>query len=174
MVENPWVELERATNIAEAEVIRSFLLSHGIEVLIPDEHTARNMHHLTPMLGFVRLQVREEDLAKAQESLKKMRITIAEEHNAEPYASTEDGDAWAIRASRTAIFGLMMVPLILNLYSVMVMLGCWRKGVTLSSKGRRHLFVAAIFNAMAIVGWGTFIYKGGFFEVVKRYLGISV
>lgn len=172
MVDNPWVELERATNIAEAEVIRSFLQSRSIEVLIPDEHSARTMHHLTPMLGFVRLQVRKENLAAAQDALKKMRITIAEEHNAEPYANTEEGDSWAIRASRTAIFGLFMVPLILNFYSMTVIFQCWRKRLPMSGKGRRHLFVAALFNAVAIVGWGSFLAKGGLFEMLKRYLGV--
>lgn len=174
MAENPWVELERATNIAEAEVIRSFLQSHDIEVFIPDEHTARTMHHLTPMLGFVRIQVRKDDLSAAQDELKKMRITIAEEHQAEPYSHTEDGDAMAIRASRSAIFGLIMVPLVLNLYSIAVIWECWRKKATLSAKGKRHLFVAAVFNALAVVGWGSFIYNGGLYEVVKKYLGISV
>ena len=174
MVGNQWTELERATNIAEAEVIRSFLQSQNIEVMIPDEHTARTMHHLTPMLGFVRIQVRENDVAAAQEVLKKMRITIAEEHQAEPYAHTEEGDALALRASRTAIFGLIMVPLILNLYSVTVIGECWKKELALSAKGKRHLFVAATFNAVAIVGWGSFIYNGGFYQVIKQYLGISV
>lgn len=171
---NQWVELERATNIAEAEVIRSFLQSNDIETLIPDEHTARNMHYLTPMLGFVRIQVQEYNLEKAQELLMKMRITLAEEHQPEPYASTEEGDGLALRASRAAIFGLIMLPLVLNLYSVAVMWSCLQKGMLLSAKGKRHFFVAFIFNTAAIFVWGLFIYNGGFVSMMKTLLGIHV
>ena len=174
MSENPWVELERATNIAEAEVIRSFLQSHGIDVIIPDEHSARTMHYLTPMMGFVRIQVRQDDMSRAQLELKKMRITIAEEHVAEPYSSTQQGDDLSLRASRTAIFGLMMVPLVLNIYSVFVMWECFQKKLTLSGKGKRHLIVAAIFNALSIVGWGSFIYNGGALNMLKHLLGVTV
>ncbi len=174
MTSNPWVELERATNIAEAEVIRSFLLSYNIETLIPDEHTARNMHYLTPMLGFVRIQVQEENLSVAQELLKKMRITLAEEHQPEPYGNTEEGDGLALRASRAAIFGLVMLPLILNLYSVFVMWSCLQKNIVLSAKGKRHLFVAFVFNTLAILAWGLFIYNGGFLSMMKTILGVHV
>lgn len=174
MENNSWVELERATNIAEAEVIRSFLQSHDIETLIPDEHTARNMHYLTPMLGFVRIQVREADLAIAQELLLKMRITLADEHQPEPYAHTEDGDGLALRASRSAIFGLLMLPLVLNLYSVFMMWQCLQKRVALSAKGKRHFVVAFIFNVIAIFAWGLFIYNGGFLSMMKQLLGIHV
>ena len=174
MENNSWVELERATNIAEAEVIRSFLQSHDIETLIPDEHTARNMHYLTPMLGFVRIQVQESNLAIAQELLKKMRITLAEEHPHEPFAHTEIGDGMALRASRSAIFGLLMLPLILNLYSIFMMWQCLQKNVALSPKGKRHFVVAFIFNTMAIFAWGSFIYNGGFLSMMKTILGIHV
>lgn len=174
MTSHQWVELERATNIAEAEVIRSFLQSQGIEVLIPDEHTARTMHYLTPMLGFVRIQVQEHNVAAAQDALKKMRITIAEEHQPEPYPTTEQADALALRASRTAIFGVMMVPLVLNLYSVFVMWECLSSKATFSAKGRRHFIVAFIFNFIGILGWGLFIYNGGAAQMFKQLLGIHV
>ena len=61
-----------------AEVIKSFLSSQGIVCQIPDEHMAGMVHHMTPALGNVRIQVESEQFEEAKKLLEQFeRIRTA-------------------------------------------------------------------------------------------------
>ena len=57
------------TLLVEAQLIRANLESSGLTVTIPDEFTAETAPHLVLPLGGVRVQVNDEDAARAREIL---------------------------------------------------------------------------------------------------------
>jgi hypothetical protein len=65
-MEQSWVTIARFFLHAEALLARMRLESSGIECLLQDEHVSR-MHSLAaPAIGGIKLQVPEEDAARAQ------------------------------------------------------------------------------------------------------------
>jgi hypothetical protein len=55
--------------VHEAEMARGFLESNGIDVFLADGAMSRIASHLTPMIGGIKLQVRQEDADRACELL---------------------------------------------------------------------------------------------------------
>lgn len=68
--ENAWTTIASTYFLAEADVIRSVLAEHDIEVFLKGEHTAGLAAPLSLMDRGVRVQVRHEDEARALEILR--------------------------------------------------------------------------------------------------------
>ena len=66
---NEWVEAASCTWLHEASFLRSVLEAAGIDCMIPDEHTLGVQPLYAPLLGGVRVLVRQEDLERAREVL---------------------------------------------------------------------------------------------------------
>jgi hypothetical protein len=64
-----WVEVRSFTTVHEALFLRSLLEGYGIAAFVPNEHTIHLNPLWTILLGGVRLLVRRDDLARAQELL---------------------------------------------------------------------------------------------------------
>jgi len=64
------VNLKTFLNRHQAEIIKGILLSEGIEAIVSLDDTGGQLPNVTLISGGVRLLVRAEDLAKAQEILK--------------------------------------------------------------------------------------------------------
>lgn len=68
-VGDDWVELRSCVWLHEAHLLQSVLAAAGIETQVPDEQTLGVQPFLSPMLGGVRVLVRETDLERAREVL---------------------------------------------------------------------------------------------------------
>ena len=63
------VTIRTCSTLPEAQVIQSHLDGSGIEAFLPDELTVQNNWLWTNAIGGVRVQVLEEDVARAEEVL---------------------------------------------------------------------------------------------------------
>ncbi len=61
--------VQTCSTLPEAQVIQSLLAGSGIAAFLPDEFTVQNDWMLTNALGGVRVQVADEDTARAVEIL---------------------------------------------------------------------------------------------------------
>jgi hypothetical protein len=50
----------------EAELAKGFLEAQGVQATFADENVSRIANHLQPMIGGVKLQVRQEDAERAR------------------------------------------------------------------------------------------------------------
>ena len=62
-----WVEVRSFTWLHEAEFVKSLLIAHGIEAIIPNAHTLGIQPLYAPALGGVRVLVRAADFDRALE-----------------------------------------------------------------------------------------------------------
>jgi len=154
-------ELLRASDIAEAQVICSFLKANGIAAQIPDEITATNLHHMTPALGGVRIFVPPAQYTEAQELLKSHRQLHAVEETGAP---TEERNIQAVealtsKALRLAVFGVFMFPLVLNFYSLYLCFAAISSAKDFTARARRNYLTALMFNIVGLSAWGYVAYK---------------
>ena len=64
------VTIRTCSLLSEAQTMQSVLAGSGIESFLPDELTVQNNWMWTDALGGVRLQVNDEDAARADELLR--------------------------------------------------------------------------------------------------------
>lgn len=72
----PWVEIASYTFPSDAQVLRSLLEAEGIESLLENEYA------VLPSAGSVKLKIKEEDMSKALEIMKKGGFDIDDEPEA--------------------------------------------------------------------------------------------
>lgn len=154
-----WTELTRASHMPEAFAIRALLESQGIEVKLPDENAATILNHILPALGYIRIQVREEDLERAERIL----IEQAKAHSLESAelrieASEEDrvseGEMIARKAKVNAILGVVLVPFVLNVYSCYLIWKLRKLPPERRLNCQGNFLIAICFNLIGLLGWG--------------------
>ncbi|MEK6554786.1 MAG: DUF2007 domain-containing protein [Bdellovibrionota bacterium] len=163
-----WVELTRVNQLVEAYALRSFLEAHEIDVLIPNEHSMRNLHHMTPAMGgYTMLQVPTTQLELARELLL--------EYNSNPTLTPTDlenlpeelrysndevtRDELSKRALRSAIFGTLIVPVVLNLYSIKLLTQIYADPKLLKHSKKSDLNLAIAFNILGLLAWSVVGYS---------------
>jgi hypothetical protein len=62
--------VQTCSTLPEAQVIQSLLGGSGIKAFLPDEYTIQNDWMLMNAIGGVRVQVADEDVARAMEILR--------------------------------------------------------------------------------------------------------
>ncbi len=130
---------------AEAHVVKNRLEAEGIPVYLADEETVGVLWYCGSALGGVKVQVVEEHADRAAAVLEQPADDVAPDALAEPVEESEScaeeenrlrpqaggieddlsespGDALALRAYRAAIFGVLILPPLLHLYSLWVLL----------------------------------------------------
>lgn len=154
-----WIELTRASHMPEAFAIRALLESQGIEVKLPDENSATILNHILPALGYIRIQVKEKDLAHAErvliEQAKAHSLESAEmrlETQAEDQAS--EGEVLARKAKVNAILGVVLVPFVLNVYSCSLLWKLRNLPPERRFNCAANVLIALAFNCVGLLGWG--------------------
>ena len=64
------VTVQNCLSLPEAQILKSLLEGSGVPTFLPDEYTVQNDWMLTNAIGGVRVQVRDEDAARAREILR--------------------------------------------------------------------------------------------------------
>lgn len=160
------VVLARFTHLIEAELAKSVLCGSGIACALQNDHLVGVLPHLSNAVGGVALTVRAGDAEAARRLLDSPpdtddpRIRALAPSGPLPGALAPDDDGplqpsprdqQATRAFRAAVLALLAVPVLLNVYSVYLMLTLDRAAGALSPRGRRHVALAVLFNLA--VGW---------------------
>jgi len=86
----PWVELYRFHHPLEAELAKSYLEAHGIEVYLLQEGAARAIGIYIPPFGTIRLLVPESQRREAQQLLHDFLLRARGEYGPEASSSRPD------------------------------------------------------------------------------------
>lgn len=115
--DNAWVTVASTYFLAEADVIRSVLAEHDIEVFLKGEHTAGLASPLSFLDRGVRIQVRREDESRALELIQSFEIS--DEPTDVPYDETPPAEefqtpSWNPRALWVVITGAALAWIVLR------------------------------------------------------------
>lgn len=149
---NDWSTCATVSDLATAQVLRTYLDAEGIEALIPDENMVAVAWHLGQAIGGVRVQVRSDQVEQAKEILEVVESQGAEEAPEEPdpdraSAGISSGDAVAYRAFKASVMGLVLFFLLP--YAFALSLRAFVLG-ELSRKGRRDAVLGMGISAIAV------------------------
>lgn len=144
------------SSIAEAQQAKAFLESQGYEVQSLDELSHRTMPHMTTYMGFVRLQVREEDFVKIQHLLSEVQrsqfaivdpdsVPQSEEQKIEKEVNAPKVALW------TAVLGLVLVPVVMNIISIKRIIDSFKKRDTLTQLQWVYLILAILINVGTVI-----------------------
>ena len=147
--------LIRFATLGEARVAAGLLESAGIEAFVPDEVTTNVAPHLSNALGGYRLQVPREDVERARAALAE---DVEDDHERSRHRETRDPDdprpgpreEAALRAWRAAIIGLLLLPPLLHLFSLMQLGAALAMPGTLSSRAKTRAIAAFAIDCIAI------------------------
>ena len=155
------VVVARFTNLIDAELAKSVLDGAGIACALQNDHVVGVLPHLYNAVGGVEVCVGEDDVEAARTLLEE---PFPKEPPKDPRLSAADdlpegdevdvptpADAQATRAFRAAVLALLILPGILNVYSVYLLWTLRRLPGELSARGRRHATLAVVFNLL--LGW---------------------
>lgn len=150
-----YVFLADCADFAEAQVIRSFLTSQGFHPRLRDEQTRGVAPHFGQLLGKLSLEIPEHEYIEASlllESREKQEIAtgIPPEAAITPSLDTE---ALAKKALWNAIIGCVFLPILCNLYSMMLGYRVLRTEIPLGKLSRNRLLWAILFNSFAFYIW---------------------
>ena len=110
-------------------------------------------------LGGITVEIKDNDYEDARAILNSIEESQNQEPDQEQQASLlQDPEKLARRSSAAAIFGLFILPIIGNVYSVYLALEIydtfWKNAVI-----RRHLLIAFSFNLISFSLWGFLIFS---------------
>ena len=125
----------------EAELAASYLREHGLSARVEND-VLQSMNPLWGMaLGGVRVYVPSADADEAKALLADLLQQVPS--RSDPSDRTLEFDAAARRALAAAVVGLFLLPVVAQLYSLVVVLKL--RSAQLSARGRRHrIFALAI------------------------------
>lgn len=158
------VFLTQCADFAQAQVIKSFLTSQGFHPRVRDEQTRTMAPHFEQLLGKLIIEVPEHEALDASAALEAL-----EKENAVNPVQTPEKEAQesALAASQelakkclmNAIIGCTFIPVICNLYSMMLGLRVLKNEFPLSKVSRNRLILAILFNSLGFYVWLTFGFK---------------
>lgn len=155
MTENKtdYVFLMDCADFAEAQVIRSFLMSQGLNPRVRDEQTRGVAPHFGQLLGKLVLEIPEHEYVQASLLLESRE----EPKQAEKPESAVNADTEALakKALWNAIIGCVLVPIIFNFYSMRLGYRVLRTEVPLGKVSRKRLLWTIFFNSAAFYFWLT-------------------
>ncbi|BAY66298.1 hypothetical protein NIES22_64120 [Calothrix brevissima NIES-22] len=129
---NNFVTVATYNNSLEANLAKQLLETEGISCYLANESTVDLAWHLTVAVGWIKLQVHEQDAAQAKFILgsSNLEVESAAEGAETTTQDTDDDDiiqvSWADqtadRAFKVAVIGLLLIFLPFQLYSLWLLL----------------------------------------------------
>ncbi|MBD2205858.1 DUF2007 domain-containing protein [Calothrix sp. FACHB-1219] len=129
---NNFVTVATYNNSLEANLAKQLLEAEGISCYLANESTVDLAWHLTVAVGWIKLQVHEQDAAQAKfilgssnlevESAAEGEETTAEDVDDDDIIQVSWADQTADRAFKVAVIGLILIFLPFQLYSLWLLL----------------------------------------------------
>ncbi|WP_413584467.1 hypothetical protein [Bdellovibrio sp. HCB274] len=156
------VFLTEVANFSEAQVVKSFLVAQGFHPRLRDELTRSVAPHLETFLGKLIIEIPEGEFLAASSALEKLEDEQAE-INAEQDETTQlknqnlmESQELAKKCLINAVLGCVLVPLVCNLYSMLLGFRVLGKEMPLSRLTRTRLIMAFFFNCFGFYIWLTY------------------
>jgi hypothetical protein len=153
-----FVRIAAFTSLAEAELAASVLEADGIDVLLRNEAFASILPHMTNAVGGVEVTVSPEDVERAKEVLaandapRALNDAPEDEPDSEDDAVTAESprDAMARRAWRSAVLGIVFLPVLLHLYSAALVVTYHLTGGSVAARSRWRIHAAFAIDTVVI------------------------
>lgn len=146
-----YVFLTLAKNFEEATIIKSLLISEGLHPRVRDENIRSIAPHFGQALGKLEIEIPEHEFQEASLALERNeppRVIIVEESN-----DLEHSQEMAKKCLTNAILGCVLIPVICNLYSMILGFRVLKAERPLSRVSRKRLLFAIGFNSLAFFFW---------------------
>lgn len=147
-----WVLLREFISSGEAEVAKSLLESCQIPTKMFGMHESQIMPHLSSAVS-LRLMVQRKDVAAAQGLLQQeiKGPKLDDEH----YSA----EKMVGRASRAAIYGGLILPVVMQFFSFYLLLQAAKAKEILPAGQKVKVVVTIVINIVFLVWWGFVFFK---------------
>lgn len=146
-----YVFLTLAKDFQEATVIKSMLQARGFNPRVRDEYTRTIAPHLGNALGKLEVEIPEDEFVQASLTLEENeppQVIIVEESSSLEYTQET-----AKKCLLNAILGCVLIPVVCNLYSMILGFRVLKAERPLSPVSRKRLLMAIGFNSFAFFFW---------------------
>lgn len=150
-----YVFLLECADFSEARVAKSFLESQGFHPRVRDEQTRSVAPHLGDALGKLVIDIPESEFLSASQALE----SIEPQPEREPVKDSIETQDMAKKCLWNAILGLIILPVLCNVYSMILGLRVLGREMPLSAVSKRRLMMAMVINAVAFYFWLIFGFK---------------
>ncbi len=159
-----YVFISESKNLAEAQIVVSYLEAHGFHPQIKDLNMRQMAPHFETFLGKIIIEIPEEEAIEASlciENLERAKAAQIDSYMKDrspdsQEALLEASQANARRAMLCGLFGVFLIPILLNFYSMMLIFRVMRTERPVSSKSWKYLLYGAAFNLLAFIFWFNF------------------
>lgn len=157
-----YVFLTECSDIAEAGVIKSFLESQGFHPKIRDEQMRTVAPHLQNLLGKLLIEVPEFEFLSASQALEELehenslKLVSTDPDTTAPDSDLLHTQSLAKKALINSVLGCIFIPLVCNLYSMILGWRVLRQERPLTAVSGKRLMLAILFNSIAFYVWLTF------------------
>lgn len=136
----------------EAELAAMHLRAHGIDAKVGSNSVAVINPLWGLALGGIRVNVPARDVEEARVLLAALEAKEPPDPASTQVLHPRDKDNLARRAWAACILGFITLPVVVHLYSLLLLAGLGRAPGALSARGRRHVVFALLLDALAIAG----------------------
>jgi hypothetical protein len=149
---NNFVTVSTFSSYLDANLAKQLLESQGIPCYLANESTVNMAWHLTVAVGWIKLQVKKTDLEQAKQILVASEFEM--EDSADEWLEDDEietiswADATADRAFRTAVIGLLLLFLPIQLYSLWLLVRLLVARHPISSNRRIKVIVALLLDLL--------------------------
>ncbi|MNJ96677.1 hypothetical protein D3C87_144060 [compost metagenome] len=154
-----YVFLTVCSDFAEAQVIRSYLMSQGFHPRVKDEQTRAVAPHFGQALGKLTIEIPESEFLPASATLEKMQDEQRLQESAAPNVGDVKDEfllqtqSLAKKALLNSILGCLVVPIFCTFYSILLSFRVLKYEKPMTSVSRRRLGMALAFNSLAFYLW---------------------
>jgi hypothetical protein len=136
----------------EAELAAMHLRAHGIDAKVGSNSVAVINPLWGLALGGIRVNVPARDAEEARTLLAALEAKEAPDPASTQVLHPRDKDNVARRAWAACILAFITVPVVVHLYSLFLLARLGRAPGVLSARGRRHVALALVLDALTIAG----------------------
>ncbi|WP_413581840.1 hypothetical protein [Bdellovibrio sp. HCB288] len=157
-----YVFLTEVANFSEAQVVKSFLVAQGFHPRLRDEMTRSVAPHLETFLGKLIIEIPENEFLAASSSLEQLEDSQAEKIAEQDETlllknqNLQESQDMAKRCLINAVLGCVLIPVVCNLYSMLLGFRVLGKEMPLSQLTRTRLVMAFVFNCFGFYIWLTY------------------
>lgn len=138
----------------EAELAAMHLRAHGIDAKVGSNRVATINPLWGLALGGIRVHVPARDVEEARALLAALEAKEAPDPASTQVLHPRDKDNLARRAWAACILGFVTLPVVVHLYSLLLLAGLRRAPGSLSARGRTRVKLALVLNALVLAAAG--------------------
>jgi hypothetical protein len=153
-----YVFLTEVSDFAEAQVVKALLESMHLNPRLKDEQMRTIAPHWGQILGKMIMEIPEDEFMKASQALEQMQDThrpAVEESKKTDEAHLTFTQELAKKALLSAILGCVFIPIICNIYSLVLGYKVIRIERPLTKVSGKRLMWALLFNGIGFSIWLT-------------------